>query len=375
LFSFTFMTRLVTGKMKWIVSVFFISVLSINAQDSTFTPTSSYQANKSLKPFERRNKNAIRVAFYNVENLFDTENDSLTRDDDFTPTGVKGWGTTRYREKLSNIYKVLIALGGWDPPGIIGLCEIENRHVLYELIQTTPLRKFDYQIIHQDSPDRRGIDVGLIYRPDQYRPVSEEFIQMNFPFAPDSRTREILYSKGVVFEGDTLHIFVNHWPSKFGGAQATVPNRMYVAQVLRAKVDSIFAINPMANVIITGDFNDEPGDKSLLEGLLAKKDTVGMRPGDLLNLMYPAYKKGTGTEKFQNHWAVLDMFIVSYSLMFRTDQVNICSREAYIFNPPFLIVEDEKWLGTMPFRTYAGPKYLGGYSDHFPVFLDLIPGN
>jgi len=359
-----------------IIILLFISgskVIAQDGEDDEFKVKSSEQQRGALKAFERKDPKALRFVFYNVENLFDTENDSLTRDDDFTPTGVKAWGTSRYRDKLSNIYKVLIAVGGWDPPTLVGLCEIENRFVLHELISTTPLRKFDYQIIHQDSPDGRGIDVGLLYRADQFKPISEKFIRVTFPFAPESKTRDVLYAKGLVFNQDTIHIFINHWPSKFGGAQATIPNRRYVAELLRFHVDSIFALNPLANIIITGDFNDEPGDESLLLGLKARKDTIGMKPGELLNLMYPAFEQGQGTEKFQQHWGLLDQFIVSYSLMYLKSQAHVSEGKAHIFNAPFLETQDEKFLGTMPFRTYAGPKYLGGYSDHYPIYMDLSP--
>jgi hypothetical protein len=326
-----------------------------------------------LRRFERVFSNALRVAFYNVENLFDLEDDPNTNDDDFTPTGIKAWGSARYREKQSNVYKTLIALGGWSPPAIIGFCEIENRFVLADLIAQTPLKQFDYQVIHKESPDARGIDVGLIYRPEMYQPLENHWLKVVFPFSPESKTRDVLYTKGLVFQDDTIHIFINHWPSKFGGAQASEPRRMFVGELIRKVTDSILTANPRAQIIITGDFNDEPGDKSLLEGLGAMPDTNSAKPLQLVNLMYPQFKKGLGTEKYQSHWGLLDHFIVSQPLLNGKGSLRTAGGKAHIFDAAFLITEDEKYLGTMPFRTYAGPKYLGGYSDHFPVFMDLIP--
>lgn len=326
-----------------------------------------------LRRFERVFSNALRIAFYNVENFFDLENDPNTNDDDFTPTGIKAWGSVRYREKQSNIYKTLIALGGWSPPAIVGFCEIENRFVLADLIAQTPLKQFDYQVIHKDSPDGRGIDVGLIYRPDMYQPLENQWLKVVFPFSPESKTRDVLYTKGLVFKDDTIHVFINHWPSKFGGAQASEPRRMFVAELIRKVTDSILTANPMAQIIITGDFNDEPGDKSLLEGLGAMADTNTSKPLQLVNLMYPQFNKGLGTEKYQAHWGLLDHFVVSQPLLNGKGSLQAAGGKAHIFDAAFLVTEDEKYLGTMPFRTYAGPKYLGGYSDHFPVFMDLIP--
>lgn len=326
-----------------------------------------------IRRFERRSPNALRIVFYNVENYFDTEDDPNTRDDDFTPTGMKGWNITRYREKQNNIYKTLIALGGWQPPAIVGLSEVENRFVLADLIAQTPLKQFDYQVIHQDSPDSRGIDVAVIYRADLYRPLENRWIPVKFPFAPDTKTRDILYTKGLIFDNDTIHLFINHWPSKFGGAQASEPLRMYVGELVKHLSDSIQRINPHAHIIITGDFNDEPGDKSLMEGLGAMPDTNSAQPTRLVNLMYPLFKKGLGTEKYQSHWGLLDQFIVSQSLLNGTGSLSVDGGKAYIFDAPFLVTNDEKFLGTMPYRTYAGPKYIGGYSDHFPVYLDIVP--
>ena len=153
--------------------------------------------------------------FYNTENLFDPVDDSLTADEEYTPTGMRGWTFTKFMLKIRNISKVVLAVGGWDPPDIIGFCEVENRWVLKELTTQTPLKNFGYTIVHYESPDPRGIDVALIYRPDKFKVLNAEPIHIRFPFDTASRTRDILFVKGTVSGGDTLNIFVNHWPSKF----------------------------------------------------------------------------------------------------------------------------------------------------------------
>jgi hypothetical protein len=339
----------------------------INAQDSAV-----YSGNDKLRSFERKNEQALRIAFYNVENLFDTINDPNTNDEEFLPTSDRKWDGYKYHEKLNHIYKTLTALGGWDAPAIIGFCEIENRFVLNELITKTPWKKLKYNIIHEDSPDRRGIDVGLIYRSEKFRPLTHEAIRLTFPKDTSVKTRDILYVKGLVFKKDTLHVFVNHWPSRSGGQAASEPRRIFAAQKIRHYVDSICARNPDANIVIMGDFNDEPGDKSLLEGLQAKTSKEELKDCDLYNTSFPYYKQGKGTEKHKEHWAVLDQIILSSSLVTGKSGLIVQDGISYIFDAPWLLEEDTKYLGTMPFRTYAGPKYLGGYSDHLPVFVDII---
>ena len=196
--------------------------------------------------------------FYNVENLFDVFNDSLTNDDEFTPEGERHWNNYKFYKKLNNLSKVIIGIGEWNPPSVIGFCEIENRFVLNKLIYETPLKNFDYKIIHSDSPDRRGIDVAFLYRQSKFEPFLLLPVPIHFPDNPESKTRDILYVKGILNKTDTIHFFVNHWPSRYGGYEDSKPRRMCVASVLRSKVDSILSVNHHPNIIIMGDFNDEP---------------------------------------------------------------------------------------------------------------------
>lgn len=348
----------------------FIAFIGLALYAPLFSQDTTFYHEQNTTPAQSH----TRIMFYNVENLFDTENDSLKMDEDFLPDGIKRWTTGRYWTKIEHIYKTVLAVGGWNPPAIIGLCEVENRSVVYDLVNRSPLRKLNYQIIHEDSPDNRGIDVALLYRETDFRPVYHEAINIKFPFDEEVRTRDILYVKGILHLHDTLHIFINHWPSRSGGQQQSEPRRVYTGTVLKQKTDSILNICPGANIIITGDFNDEPEDISITTGLNAQTDTTHISPHNLYNLMYPYLHKNTGTEKHQGHWAILDQFVVSGALLNVKNKLTVHQKRGFIFYADYLLEEDKRYMGMMPFRTYAGPRYLGGYSDHLPVYIDLMAG-
>ena len=314
--------------------------------------------------------NKVRLLFYNVENLFDTINDPVTNDEDFLPEGRNNWNSYRYNQKLNNIAKVVVNLNEFDVPALIGLCEIENRSVLEDLVTKTPLQKFKYNIIHHESPDERGIDVALLYRPDLFTPIYDEALTVSFPFDTIEKTRDILYISGMIGK-DTLHVFVNHWPSRRGGEEASAPKRNYAAEVLKKKLDSIFSINSNAKVIITGDFNDYPTNESISKVLNAKGDTAALRAPDLYNFMYPISKKGEGTYKYQGEWNTLDQIIVSTGLLNANNKLTTTTTAGQVFRADWLLEEDRRNPGVIPFRTYAGPNYIGGYSDHLPVLLDM----
>ena len=328
-----------------------------------------YLASESFES-EARGNGRFRIAFYNVENLFDYFDDSTTIDEEFLPRGERYWTKKRYLEKQSRLAKTLMAVGGWEPPALIGLCEIENRYVLNTLTNFTALKAAGYEIIHQDSPDRRGIDVAALYRPDKFKLLDYHAYRLVFPFDTASKTRDILHVIGELPNRDTLHFFVNHWPSKYGGEFETKPKRLYAAQFIRSKVDSILKVAPNTSIVITGDLNDEPDEESIVAGLKIQTEKAALKNNDLYNLMYDI-RYLTGTHSFQNKWSVLDQFIVNGHLMNTTSTTHVHSQSAQIFDMPFLIMEGS--TGTnRPFRTYQGPKYIGGYSDHLPVLMDLI---
>ncbi|MEZ5009102.1 MAG: hypothetical protein R2753_13205 [Chitinophagales bacterium] len=315
----------------------------------------------------------IRFMFYNVENLFDTQDDTLKADEEFLPWGMKGWKTERYEDKLKKIFKVMVNVGGWELPELIGLCEIENRFVMEELLRKTPLSRGNYGIVHEESPDARGIDLGLLYRKEAFLPLKHDVIRINFPF-DEYKTRDILHVEGLINnKQDSLHIFLCHFPSRRGGQVASEPKREYVAAQLRRAVDSILVIQPQARIIITGDFNDEPTNKSIYEVLNAKENWDNQNEGELFNYMH-AYqtKEGLGTYKYQGYWNMLDQFIVSESLRDSTNQVYLKRNSAQIYQQPWLMQDDPENPGQKPFRTYGGAFYYGGYSDHLPIYIDLF---
>ncbi len=316
----------------------------------------------------RRFNNRFRIGFYNVENLFDLENDSLTNDEAFTPDGENRYTYNRYKKKSNGLAKTMLAIGGWEPVEIIGLCEVENRLVLDELTQRSPLKEVGYKIIHQDSPDFRGIDIACIYRPDKFNVISYKYYRVNFPFSPDRRTRDILYVKGRLNNDDTLHVFINHWPSRYGGQFASEESRIYVADILRQKVDSLNDAFANPYIILTGDFNDYPNDISLAEHLLALASPSLAKGNDLVNLSFPIMYK-FGSHSFAGEWGVLDQMIASNSF-FAGRSTSIVPNAVGIFDAPWLLTKNAAG-NSVTYRTYQGPAYVGGYSDHLPIFLDL----
>lgn len=316
-------------------------------------------------------RTGFRIMFYNVENLFDWFDNPLTSDDEFTPEGHMHWTQKRFRVKLNHIYKVIVAAGEWEPPEIVAFAEVENRYVLDQLISETPLLKYQYEIIHQNSPDPRGIDVALIYRPDRLQEISHEFFSIDYFDDDLAGTRDILHCTFKVSMRDTLHVFVNHWPSRSGGQLSSEEKRIYVASVLKSKTDSLFLLNDNLKMVILGDFNDQPGNRSLKEILKALPVEDVTSPGQLYNLSFCHSKKTIcGTHKYQGNWSVLDQVIVSGDLLSKKG-IYLLPNAYQIFNPSFLLEPDDKYLGSKPYRTYSGYQYQGGFSDHLPVYVDI----
>ncbi len=315
---------------------------------------------------------SLRVCFYNLENFFYPERDSTKNDMDFTPSGANHWTYYRYYTKANHMAKVMLAMGGWDPPEVIGLAEVENEQVLKTLIHQTPLKAYAYRYVHFDSPDPRGIDVALLYRPERFQVLHSEAVPVRFIHQSNTHTRDILYVKGIANGADdTLHLFVNHFTSRYGGYKATISKRTFIASLLRSRMEAIRQQQPQACVLAMGDFNDSPTDSSMRYYLHAVLDTAEAGEGTWMNLMYPYVgKNGVGTHKYQRMWSVLDQFVVAPSMLQEQASYHVAG-PVCIFAMPFMLVEDEKYLGKKPYRTFVGRKYQGGFSDHLPIMLDL----
>ena len=308
-------------------------------------------------------QNTFRVMFYNVENLFDTIDEPGREDEEFTPNGSRHWSNKRYYNKLNNLAKVITSLGGWDTPVLIGLCEVENEKVVHDLTTYSPLRNQQYRYIITESDDARGINVALLYQRDRFKYLYHNCIRIHFPYNPQKKTRDVLHVTGQIITGDTLDVFVCHFPSRRNGQWASEPDRIRTASVVRATIDSLIIGRPHANILIMGDFNDEPSDKSLAQVLV--KD-------DLHNLFLPVSQHSrTGSYKFGEQWNFLDQIIVSAHLLDKQRSFHVIPESARIFQAEFLLIEDRTHGGKRPKKTFHGYRYEGGYSDHLPVLVDF----
>lgn len=291
----------------------------------------------------------------NCENLFDMRHDSLKNDLEFLPEGSYKWTPYRYWTKLNHIGQELIAQS--DPvPDLVAMCEVENDTVMFDLTKRSLLREAGYEYVMTNSPDERGIDVALMYQPASFLLLHSHSIRIN-PL-PDTRpTRDILYAKGVVRSDDTLHVFVIHAPSRRGGEEASRPYRMHVAERLAMAVDSVYAIQPEAKVVVAGDFNDyaeSPALKLLYQHRLSNISAAAQGSNG-----------AKGTYRWHGEWRSIDQMLVSPSL-----EADL--RECVIGDQKFLLQEDEKYGGVKPWRTYLGPRYLGGFSDHLPLVARFL---
>lgn len=360
--------------IKKILALLFVSVIMLpaNAQDKKFK--------------------VHTIAFYNVENLFDTINDPKINDEEFLPSGSQRWNTKNYTRKLANISKVISEIGtGENPnsPTVIGLAEVENRAVLEDLVKQPLLLGKDYGIVHFDSPDKRGIDVALLYQKKNFRPTSYKNIPLKVNYNTDETkrkeaeektddntevnsftrklyTRDQLLVTGLL-DGEEIHFIVNHWPSRSGGEKRSSPYREAAAALNKKIIDSLYKINPDAKVITMGDLNDGPYNNSVKKVLGAKGVKEDVKPGGLYNPMEELSNKGVGTLAYRDAWDLFDQMIVTEPLI-RKDYSSYRYWKANVFNKPYLQQKSGQYKG-YPDRNWNG---VAGYSDHFPVYLYLI---
>ena len=314
------------------------------------------------------------IGFYNVENLFDTEDDPLIRDSEFTPNGRKAWSPELYQKKLTNMASVISKIGTETTPdglAILGVSEIENRRVLEDLVVQPEIADRHYQIVHHDSPDLRGIDVALLYNPKYFKLSGSKPFPLLLYREDSSRvfTRDVLLVKGTM-EGEDMYFLVNHWPSRSGGEKASRPKRNAAADLCKHIIDSLLAEDVQAKIMLMGDLNDDPVSPSVKKHLKAKGEREAIKAGDLYNPMMDFYRKGLGTLAYRDAWSLFDMVIISSGLL---DNKNNGYQyyQSGIFNPPWLLQKSGQFKG-YPHRTFGGDTFLGGYSDHFPVYVFLV---
>jgi predicted extracellular nuclease len=308
----------------------------------------------------------VRLMFYNVENMFDIYNDTLKDDDEFLPGGIRRWNKTRYNKKINSLYKTIVAAGEWNPPAIVAFCEVENRKVLEDLVFGTYLSKYSYRIIHEESPDQRGIDVCLIYRKDCVGLIDYCYWIPADMEGEEFTTRSILYTRFAINK-DTIHLIVNHWPSRRGGVLAMEDIRLKIAALVREKTDSLNKKSSAGSkVIILGDFNSTPDDHEI------KALTAPTESGIFLyNLSERLANSGQGTYRYMGTWEMIDQVIVSEELLHCNKNLYTDISMLSVFKPGFLLEKDPGYPGFSPLSTYRGYKYQGGYSDHLPVLLNL----
>lgn len=317
----------------------------------------------------------FRVMCWNVENLFDTRHDSLKNDYEFLPDALRHWNYNRYKKKLTQIARVITAVGEWTPPALVGLCEAENDSVLRDLVRFSPLKEQEYRYVMTHSPDERGINVALLYQRDRFKLLSHRSISIG-KYRPQSRpTRDILHVCGRLSTGDSLDVLVVHLPSRSGGAKASESYRLHVAKIIRTTADSLLSVRSYPQLILMGDFNDYPNNKSITEALGALPPPAHPAPLKLYHLLARQAqnnKRTFGSYKYQGEWGLLDHLIVSGTLLNTSSAFYTNEKKASVARLPFLLSDDDKYGGQQPFRTYSGMKYLGGYSDHLPVYTDFV---
>ncbi|MGL5635472.1 MAG: endonuclease/exonuclease/phosphatase family protein [Bacteroidales bacterium] len=310
------------------------------------------------------------IAFYNIENLFDTipgDNDK-----EYTPNGPNKWNTMKYQSKLKNMAYAISQLGmDKSPigPAVIGVAEVENRTVLEDLVKTGELAKRNLQVVHEDGPDYRGVDVGLLYNPKLFKYEGHQSRTLVDKEEPRFRTRDQLVVRGRI-DGELFNIIVNHWPSRRGGEERSRPKRAIAAQLTKDIVDSIQRVTPESKIVIMGDLNDDPNNYSVKEVLDAKKYEKEVKPGGLFNPFWSIFDKGIGTLAYKGQWNLFDQIIISYNLLGK-DRSSLKFWKAEVFSKDFLKTQEGTYKG-YPKRTHAGGVWTNGYSDHFPTLIYLV---
>ncbi len=359
-------------------SLFITRSLSARDKYPTFTPQILYMKQWFVlllslvlcRQLLAQEKKPVAIAFYNLENFYDTLNDPNKDDDEFTPKGINSYTPAVFLKKVENLSDVVSRLGtDQNPDGIafMGVAEVENQDVVEALCNSPKLKSRHLKCIVFDGPDKRSIDCGFIYNPKYFKVQQARSLTVPLP-AGESPTRDVLYVTGKL-NGEVVHVFVNHWPSRRGGEAATRPKRNLAASVSRKVIDSLMKIDPNTKVVVMGDLNDDPINESVTKVIGAKAKISEVKPGDMFNPFTSFYKKGLGTLAYQDTWGLFDQIIISYG--FLNAQPNIAQfQEAMVFNRGFMIEKEGQYKG-YPKRSYVGGNWNDGYSDHFPTVVFL----
>lgn len=316
-----------------------------------------------------------KIVFYNLENFFDTVNDPEVLDDEFTPEGPKKWTQDKYDKKLHNMERVFFDIAAINKgyPVVIGVSEVENRNVLEDIVAAPKLAPANYRIVHHDSPEARGVDVAFFYRADVFKLEGEKAIRTIIPSLPNFKTRDILTMWGKI-DGEDFLFMVGHWPSRLGGKEASEYKRIAVGEQMRSIADSVKQIRPDVKVVLMGDFNDDPTDPSITQGLGAKLKVKELQKGDYYAPYASMLKAGYGTLAYGDAWNIFDNVVVTENLVNdTTDKLKIQKAPGSkfygnIFKRHYMVQKEGQYKG-YPLRTYVGNNFQGGYSDHFPVYI------
>ena len=324
---------------------------------------------------EKRKFKVHTVAFYNVENLFDTINDTQKFDEASPIMEMKFDRKATYKKKVRNMARVISEIGAdisKNSPAIIGIAEVENREVIEDLANDDALYDKDYGIVHFDSPDARGIDVALMYQKALFTPIDVSNHELKIY---DDNTRKRVYTRDQLLvsgklEGDLIHVIVSHWPSRSGGEARSRPKRIAAAKLNKRIIDSLQAIDPYAKIFSMGDFNDDPTNGSLKDILKAKKNKEDVKLKGIYNPMESFFRKGLGSNAYRDAWSLFDQILITKPLL-ETDYSSFRFYKAGIFNKLYLTNKEGRYKG-YPLRSFADGGFTNGFSDHFPVYVHVI---
>ena len=343
--------------------ILFFSLVAIMLSFSTWAQSNDSQDKRYM---------VLGVAFYNLENLFDTINNNGKYDLEFSPEGAKKWDSEKYHAKLNNMAQAIASLATEVTPlgpAIIGVSEIENRSVLDDLVKNEQIKEWQLQVIHQNSPDRRGIDVGLLYNPYYFEPLHVTNHTLVIDGDSTFRTRDQMCVTGLL-SGEKVSVIVNHWPSRLGGEQRSSHLREAAAALSKHIADSVWNVDPNQAVIIMGDLNDDPFNKSCSKILGAKKERKKVDEHGFFNPFWKTLDKGIGSLAYRGVWNLFDQIIISGNTL-GGEQTGLNYLSHRVHNKDFLTQQDGKYSG-YPLRTFSGVKFLNGYSDHYPTIVYFL---